>query len=248
MLYNTERLKGFIAVINKTERFDDEYTIQLSLVKLNRAPNEVYIRQLSPKEGVEVLLNPSQSKKAVVNLNSFPWVNLYLDPEGSLMRRNQHHMVYDSGFDLMMSILKTELASKNPYQSLNRGPDTEWNGKKMYSLEFRNNDYKLVDYTVQGNEKVDDIAAKLNVNAYSILEFNDEVDGYSDVNPGQIIKVPSHYAKSIELLISQETYLPLVTKVFDDMGLYEKYEYNSITLNPAFQKDEFSEEFEHYNF
>ncbi|MCB0504434.1 MAG: LysM peptidoglycan-binding domain-containing protein [Cyclobacteriaceae bacterium] len=248
MFYKTNELKGFIAVINKTERFEEEYVIQKSLVKLNRDPIKIYIRQLMPKEGIEVLVDSARYRKAIVNLNSFPWVNLYLDPQGIFMRKNQHHTVYDSGFDLMTSILKIELRSNNPKQSLVRKDDTEWNGQKMFKLILSNNDYKLIDYTVKNGETVDDIADRFKINGYSILELNDDVNGYSDVEAGQIIKIPNHYAKTMELHIDQTTFLPLVIKVFDYKGLYEKYEYNSININPFFAEDEFTEEFEHYNF
>lgn len=249
MFYKTDELKSFIAVINKTERIEDQYITQLSLVKLSRTSSKkIYIRQLYPKEGIEILLNTSKSKKAIINLNSFPWINLYLDPNGYLMRKNQHHVVQDSGFDLMASILQFELASNNPNQKLLRKPDTYWNGHKLYHLELANRDYKIVDYVVGKDEDLDNIADKLKINTYSIIELNDDVDSHTDVKVGQKIKVPNHYAKSMTLYIDQTSKLPLVIKVFDHNGLYEKYEYNSITINPTFTVNEFTEEFEHYNF
>lgn len=248
MFVKTEELKGFVAVIKKTERFNDEYVIQQSLVKLVREPSQIYVRQLAPKEGVEVLVNSTLSHKAVVNLNSFPWVNLYLDPNGSLMRKKQHHKVADSGFDLMVSILAYELASNNPNQELIKKPDIRWGGKQMFHLELSNGDYKIVDYKVKEGENLDTIADRLKVNAYYIMEINSSIDSYTDIRAGQVIKVPNHYAKSMTLYIDKDTRLPLMIKVFDQKGLYEKYEYNSITVNPSFAENEFTEEFEHYNF
>lgn len=250
MMYkDASKIDGFIAEINKVERVEDEYIIQLSQVKLNREPYKVYIKQLAPKEGVEVLASKTNKPtKATINLNSFPWINLYLDPYGALMRRNQHHSVYDSGFDLMIKILKHELSIEFSEDRLIRKEDQIWQGQEMYHLELQNNDYKIVSYTVKENEDVDDIASKLNVSAFAIIELNDDVDGYTDVDKDQVINVPNHYAKSMTLLIDKNTHLPLVIKVFDDEGLFEKYEYNSITLNPDFTPNEFSADFEKYNF
>ena len=247
MYQSASKLEGLIAEINKVERVDNEYITQLSKVKLNRIPYKVYIKQLAPKEGVEVLAKEGE-EKAVVNLNSFPWVNIYLDPYGALMRRHQHHLVFDSGFDLMIKVLKHELSSTISHDRLIRKEDTTWKNKEMYNIELQNDDYSIVNYTVQPGEDVDRIANKLNINAFAIVELNKDVDGYDDVNEGQIIKVPSHYAKSMSLLIDKESHLPLVIKVFDDNGLFEKYEYNSITVNPQFAPDEFTQEFEGYNF
>ncbi len=248
MMYKeVAKIEGFIAEIKKEERIEDEYVIQLSKVKLQREPYKVYVKQLAPKEGVEVLARAG-NPKTVVNLNSFPWINLYLDPHGSLMRRNQHHVVYDSGFDLMISILKYELSSKLSEERLQRKENVIWQGKEMYHLELKNNDYDLIPYQVKPNETLDDIANKLHINAYAILELNKDVDDYEDVEEGQEIKVPTHYAKRMTLLIDKKTHLPLVIKVFDNKGLYEKYEYNSIRLNPVFAPNEFTMEYEGYNF
>ena len=248
MMYkDAAKIEGFVAEINKVERVEEDYITQVSRVKLNRQPYKVYIEQLSPKLGVEVLAKVGEPK-AVVNLNSFPWINLYLDPYGALMRRNQHHLVFDSGFDLMIRILKHELSTKISEERLVRNEDELWLGKEMYHLELKNFDYKILSYTVGADEDVDIIANKLNVSAFAIIELNDEVDGYDDVNIDQVIKVPNHYAKSMSLLIDKQTNLPLVIKVFDDKGLFEKYEYNSLLLNPVFVPDEFTMEFEGYNF
>jgi len=250
MMYkDADKIEGLIAEINKVERIENELIVQLSKVKLNRSPYKVYIKQLAPKEGVEVLAAITKpSTKATVNLNSFPWINLYLDPYGSLMRRNQHHTVYDSGFDLMIKILKYELSSKLSEDRLERKEDVVWKGRKMYHLELKNDDYNIVSYNVKTDENLDDIADKLHINAYAIIELNEEVNDYEDVEEGQEIGVPSHYAKSMTLFIDKETHLPLVIKVFDQYGLYEKYEYNSITINPTFAPNEFTEDFEEYDF
>lgn len=250
MMYrDASEIDGFIAEINKVERVEGEFIIQLSKVKLSRDPYKVYIKQLAPKEGVEVLASKSnKSTKATINLNSFPWINIYLDPYGALMRRNQHHSVYDSGFDLMIKILKHELSNEFSEDRLIRKEDQIWQGQDMYHLVLQNKDYKIVSYNVKENESVDDIASKLNVSAFAIIELNDDVDGYTDVDKDQVINVPNHYAKSMTLLIDKNTHLPLVIKVFDDEGLFEKYEYNSITLNPDFTPNEFSADFEKYNF
>lgn len=250
MMYkDAAKIEGFIAEINKVERVDNEYVTQLSEVKLIRNPYQVYIKQLAPKEGVEVLAAITvPHTKATVNLNSFPWINLYLDPYGALMRRNQHHLVYDSGFDLMIKILKYELSSQLSEERLKRKDDVVWKGRDMYHLELQNNDYNLKKYIVQQNENIDAIADKLNISAYGIVELNNNVSNYDDIETGQEIKVPSHYAKSMTLYIDKVSHLPMVIKVYDNQGLYEKYEYNSLALNPVFAPNEFTEDFEHYNF
>lgn len=249
MYRQTEQLQGLTAKIKKVERIDDKLITQVSDVKLKLHPYQVYIKQQAPKEGIEVMAfkNP-KGKKAVVNLNSFPWITVYLDPYGSLMRRHQHHLVFDSGFDLMVRILKHELSASLDAGRLVKEQDTTWQQRPVYKLTLTNADYKLINYTVLPHETVDDIANKLFVNAYSIVAFNKEVDGYTDVSEGQVIQVPSHYAQSMTLLIDKETFMPVVIRVYDTRGLYEKYEYNNLQLNPAFPANAFSEDNPEYGF
>lgn len=249
MAESTDKIKSFTATITKSERINGEMETQISTVKLNRDPFNLYLRQEFPKAGVEILCR-SDRKKVLVNPNSFPWINLNLDPYGSLMRRNQHHTVYDSGFDLMTSILLKELSAMGS----NSAEHVEYFGTKMnegrevHHIEFINDSYKIIDFTVKKDQDVGDIAAQLNINEYYILELNDAIDFYDDVRPGQVIKVPSHYASRMTLFVDVEFMLPLVIWAYDDKGLFEKYAYSNFVLNPTFQPEEFEANYKDYGF
>ena len=92
--------------MKKRERIGGEMQSQESTVKLNVNPFKMYLRQLSPKDGLEVLyVQGENDNKAIINTNGFPWVNVSLDPMGSVMRDNQHHTVHQSGYAHLMSIL-----------------------------------------------------------------------------------------------------------------------------------------------
>jgi outer membrane lipoprotein-sorting protein len=60
---------------------------------------------------------------------------------------------------------------------------------------------------------------------------------------GKQIKVPSAYAKKSTIYIDKETYMPIFQEMSDDIGVFERYEYSSLKINPAFKEDEFSEKF-----
>ena len=218
-------------------------------MKLNRKPFNIYLRQEFPKEGVEVLCRADRDK-ATVNPNSFPWVNLNLDPYGSLMRRNQHHTVYDSGFDLMTSILLKELAGLTGDASERvKYFGTKMNDNRLvHHIEFINSTYRILDYIVMRDEDIIDIAKKLNINEYYILELNKGVDFYDDVKVGQVIKLPSHYASRMTLFVDVEYMLPLVIWAYDDKGLFEKYAYSKFVLNPIIKAEEFESDYPDYGF
>jgi hypothetical protein len=166
------------------------------------------------------------------------------------MRRNQHHTVYDSGFDLMTGILLRELARIGGDAS----EHVKYFGTKMnddrlvHHIEFINSSYKILDYVVMRDEDVTDIAKKLNINEYYILELNDGIGFYDDVKVGQVIKVPSHYASRMTLFIDVEYMLPLVIWAYDDKGLFEKYAYSKFVLNPIIKPEEFEPDYPDYGF
>ena len=81
-----------------------------------------------------------------------------------------------------------------------------------------------------------------------VLTNNPKITWYNDVKEGQIIKVPNAYAKSTLLLIDKETFLPISNTVFDDQGLYEKYEYVELQINCVILPEEFTKYFKGYNF
>ena len=57
---------------------------------------------------------------------------------------------------------------------------------------------------------------------YKIKELNDIGD---EVKPGQVIKIPSSYAKKTTLYIDKTNYLPIYHKMEDEKGIYEIYEF-----------------------
>jgi len=249
MVQSAGRLEGFTAEITKEERIKGKLVKQITAVKLIRKPYQLYLNQRYPKKGVEILCRPDHDK-TLINPNAFPWFNLSLDPYGSLMRKGQHHTVYDSGFDLMSSILHRELAriGNDTANHIYYKGIVEWQGRPAYHVEMRNPNYHYSTYHVQLGEDLNSIAKKLNINEYAILELNKEVDYYDDVSPGQELQVPSSYAKNMVLYIDQEYSLPLVIKVYDGQGLYEQYAYKKFVLNPGFEDGEFTSEYKEYGF
>ena len=249
MVQSASKLRGFTAEITKEERIEGELVKQITAVKLIRKPYQLYLNQRFPKEGVEILCRTGVTK-ALINPNAFPWFNLSLDPYGSLMRRGQHHTVYDSGFDLMSSILHRELArigNDTATHIFYKGM-VDWQGRPSFHIEMANPNYQYTTYHVQLGEDLNSIAKKLNINEYAILEINEDIDFYDEVSPGQTLQVPSSYAKRMILYIDQEFMLPLVIKVFDGKGLYEQYAYKKFILNPRFHAGEFTSEYKDYGF
>lgn len=241
---NVEGLKYNLKI---TERTEGKFNYFSSSVKLNRNPRKLYLST----NGIEVLwLQGTKKGDALVKPNSFPYINLNLNPMGSLMRDGQHHTINEMGFDYFGNIIAhTVLKAGDRFNDYFKYEGEETlNGRACYKFSITNSDFKFIDYTISKYENLVTIARKLHVGEYMILENNKKIDGYKDVKEGQIIKVPTAYAKFVLIYVDKQTYLPTGSRIYDNQGLYEQYDYSNLQLNPKFEEGEFTEDFKGYGF
>lgn len=231
-----------------TERGKKGYNHYESSVKLNRKPRRLYIYI----KGIEVLWTQGTNNgKALVKPNSFPYINLNLDPMGSLMRQDQHHTINEMGFDYLGSIIEYSALKLNDkfYECFNLDEVTRYNNRPCYKVTITNKDFAYSNYTVGDNESITSIARKLFVSEYMIVENNPKFKDYFDIlKKGEVIKVPNAYAKYVEIYVDELYFLPIGVKVTDDKGLFEEYNYFFLQVNPKFEEDEFTKDFKDYHF
>jgi outer membrane lipoprotein-sorting protein len=221
-----------------------------SKVKLQVSPRKLYLNI----KGIEVLwLQGQNNGNALVNPNSFPYINLNLDPYGSLMRKDQHHTIHEMGYQYLADILRDGMK-----KVIDKGEkfdkyfavlaDEKHDGKECYKLAISFPDFAWINYTVKKGENITTIARRLRISEYMVLENNPKLGGYNDVKAGDVIKIPNAYGKLTLLMIDKETLLPLNNKVFDDKGLFETYEYYNLQLNPVITPEEFTKDYKDYHF
>lgn len=248
MFDSTKQIKTLMYKMKKTERIDGEMVTQVAVVKLSRNPLKVYTRQEQPKDGLEVLYTEG-SRAALINPNGFPWLNLKLDPQGNLMRKEQHHTINEAGYDHVVSILEHLF---NKYESeidaLTQLQSAEWNGHPCWQITFDNPHFQYYEYQVGDKETLASIAEKFKISEYMILENNKDIDDFEDTIAGETITIPNDYSPKMILLIDKQLMVPLVMKVYDDKGLYEYYEYSDIKINPKLEPEEFTAEYAGYGF
>ena len=103
-----------------------------------------------------------------------------------------------------------------------------YDNKDCWKVELSDPDYKIVNYTVAAGETtVWQIGKKLAISEYKIKELNNIDD---EVKPGQVIKIPSAYAKKSTFYIDKSTSLPIYHKMEDEKGIYEIYEFKELKL------------------
>lgn len=229
------------------ERINGKMQHTESKVKLQVSPRKLYLLLKGP----EVLWTQGTNDgDALVNPEAFPYMNLNLDPFGSLMRKDQHHTIHEMGLQYLADILKDGIrraGDKVDKYFVVLGEE-KYNGRACYKLSIAFPDFAWQSYTVKKDENITSIARKLRVSEYMILENNSKASWYNDVKEGQVIQVPDAYAKLTLLLIDKEFLLPVNNKVFDDKGLFETYEYSNLIVNPPIAPEEFTKDYKEYNF
>lgn len=235
--------------MHKQERIEGELAEQKVNVKMQTSPFKVYLKQEFPKEGLEVLyVEGKNNGKAYVNTNGFPWVTLRLKPLGQRMREGQHHSLLESGFKHIGDIVDYQVHAIKSKDKVKLLKDEVVGDQQCYHIVYDNPDFTFEEYTVKEGEDVMSIAKLLYVNAYMILEKNDDISWYDDVKAGQVIKVPNVYAKKLDMYIGKESKLPVKLLVYDDQGLFQQYEYQNVDINPAFDENTFVKTNKDYGF
>lgn len=240
-----ERLKYSLKIIERGKKGFNYYE---SSVKLNRKPRKIYLYI----KGIELLwVSGWNNNKAYVKPNSFPYVNLSLDPLGYLMRQDQHHTLNEMGVDYFASIIEyIALKDLDKFDSYFKYEgDERVNNRPCYKIIIDNKDFAYENYTVGEHESITSIARKLHISEYMILEVNPKLNDYFDIlKKGQVLKVPNAYAKHVTLYIDQLYFLPISIKILDDKGLYEQYDYHFLQVNPKIDDEEFTKNYKDYKF
>lgn len=244
-----KKVRSLTYTMKKTERFNGKMIFQITHVKYNAEPLQVYLKQEHPTKGLEVLYPKyATSKKAVINPNKFPWFNITADPDGGIMRDDQHHSIRESGYYYFMDILSFLYKKYNTSALISIGRDSVWNGDSCYTVTFDNRYFTYTIDTIKKDENIIDLARRNHIPEYMILELNKNIDDYNDVNEGQILNIPNDYARGMKLIVKKDSYLPLITEVYDDKGMYEKYEYHNLVVNPELISEEFDLNYDSYGF
>lgn len=246
MIRSVRGLKTVEYTFLKTERYEGKMVASKQLVKMNQSPKKIYMNLLEgPSDGTEVWFTPSQNGgKARVSAGRFvPTISL--SPFSSLMRDKQRNTIYELGFGYMGSMIyknykKLKAANPNYFSEgwVKMGGIVKFDDRDCYKMTMHDLKYGVKNYTVLKGESLRKIAKKLLLDEYSLIELNNK----KSVTAGEVIKVPTAFAKEQLLYIDVKTLLPVYTKSSDNKGLVAEYSLLNVKVNPTFAADEFSED------
>lgn len=231
--------------VKAQERIGNSIKVARSQMKLGFRPLKVYIKN---DRGVEVLYVAGQNDgDAWVYPAAFPYVTLSLDPEGSLMRKGQHHSVVQAGYGTITDLLRTNgTRIDNGFtRAFRYAGDSLVQGHPHHVLRADYPQFRYLNYKIGRGETIRSIAEKYGCGPFRIMEKNDlSID--ATLTPGKTILVPNAYGRKVTLCVDPKTYLPNVVVVLDDKGLYESFEFTQVTPNQPIPTAEFSKDFKAY--
>ena len=239
----------------KKERLNGKYRTSEIQVKYQKSPFACYLYMYSPDPGVEVLYKDGVNDgKAFVNPNKkiVSFIDFDFDPMGKTLRKDEHHTLFENGFEYMRGILKSvmrvadEEGKFDEYCVVEPG-EVEFKGRKCYKVVLQYPKFAWKDYKVQPGEDLVKIARKLFLSEYMILEKN-KLSNYSSVKAGQTIKIPNIYAKKVIFYVDKINLMPIYQEVHDDQGMFEQYEYSGLIVNPVLNANDFDKANPEYNF
>ena len=239
----TERIVGKPNENNQIEMF----------TKVNVNPLKIYGKVLKdPNKGTELLYVTGQrDNKIRVNPGKF-LPTMTLAPTSGLLAKNQHHTLLTSGFIIVQKIVADGVKraeGRNKFDEVFKYMgDVQYHGKTCYKIMIDDPTYTYTTAVGLKGENVMGLAKRLLISEYHIMDLNPSSRGLDDDISGKTLKVSSSYAKKTTLLIDKETNFPIYQEMSDEKGVYEKYEYSNVVVNPAFKADEFTEKFSEYKF
>ncbi len=242
-----KKIKVLKMNIYAIERIEKSYLSANSEIKLNSSPRKLYF--INPKKKLEILHLPAKNEKAIVKPHVFPYITMQLDPNGNLMRKNQHYTLNELGFDFISkSIAFTINKDKEGTKHFKYHGIVKKNGISCYFIEYDNPQYEYIDYKVGKKETVTSLSYKLCVNDYLVRYKNDLINEFGFLKEGKVIKVPTLYCKKAVVYLAESTLLPISLSLYDDIGLFENYEFSNIQINPIINEVEFTTKFHEYGF
>jgi len=256
MLATLAKHTGATFKMDGTERLVGKPTgsnVMSMFTKVNVSPLKIYAKVLSdPNKGTELLyVSGQRDNKIRVNPGKF-LPSLTLAPTSGLLSKNQHHTLLTSGFAIVRNIITAGIqradAQKGFDQVFKYLGEVTYHDKKCYKIVIDDPTYTYTTAVGQAGENVNGLAKRLLISEYHIMELNPSFRNLDDNIAGKTLKVPSSYAKKSIFYIDEATNVPLYQEMSDEKGVFEKYEYSNVILNPAYKADEFTEKFSEYSF
>ncbi|MCO5233254.1 MAG: DUF1571 domain-containing protein [Chitinophagales bacterium] len=222
------------------ERFAGTKKVNSEVIfKYQASPLKIYADAKKPT-AAKLLYIPAVTPKVQVKKG----LTLKLDLHSGMLMKDQHHPINQAGFGTFKRIIEQSIKSRGLTVNSPELADfvkikgsVTYDGKSCWAIEILDDEYKIINHTVKADETtVWKLGYKLSLPEYKIQQIND-ID--NNLTVGQVIKVPSSYAKKTTVYIDKSTYLPIYQKMEDNEGIYEVYEFKNLKTDVKFTSEDF---------
>lgn len=239
--------------LKSKERFGSTYKTKNLQFRVQENPRRVYMKDLDT--GVEMLYVVGwNNNKAYINPNGFPWINVSLSIYDSKVVAENHHTVKDAGLGFVNVLLSgfestVKKAGMSIEQLYTYKGEVMFNGRACHRIYIiPPSGFKYISYTTDRDQNLVQLARRIVASDYLIKEKNSKISYGRKIKKGTTLSVPNAYASKVIVYIDKETYMPVVQMLYDERGLFEKYEYKNINRHPHFGSDEFTTNCKKYGF
>jgi len=231
----TERIVGKPTENNQIEMY----------TRVNINPLKIYGKVLKdPNKGTQLLYVTGKHDNKIHVKSG--WFTLNLSPTSGLLTKNQHHTLLTSGFTIVNKIVTDGIRRADARNSFDvvfkYTGDVVYKNRNCYKILIDDPTYAYTTAIGQKGETVLSLSRRLLVSEYHVMDLNPSSRSLDDDVSGKTLKVPTSYAKKTILYIDKQTNFPLYQEMSDERGVYEKYEYSDVVVNPVFKESDFSDD------
>lgn len=197
-------------------------------------PIKIQLEMLKPTEGAMIEYDANEKGIAVVTPRKWlPAIKFRQDIHSKLLRPG-HYAIDETRLTYIDEIIrKTEgvFRQRGIYtQGLAYQGTNLINGKTSHCIAFEDDAYHIQTYTAKAEEKLLDLAKQKLIPPYKIRELNPFLKDYNDLPAGKALQLPSSYAKRTVLYVSAKSYLPNRLEVYDEKGLFERFDFYEVKI------------------
>ena len=253
MLNAVKNAKGYTYTMRGSERILGKNDMRVTEVftKVNIAPKKIFARVMNdPNKGTEMLYAYGERENKI--LVKAGWVPaLKLSPFSSLLMKEQHHFLLSSGFSFFFKNISEGIKRADAQNEFNNvfkiEGEVTFDGRKCYKLVIEDPTYAVTAYTGVKGDNPYTLAQKLLIPEYFIQEANG-IKSIDDNLEGKKLKVLTSYARKSVVYIDKQSMFPIYQEMWDNKGIFKKYEFKNLVVNPSFTANEFSSDYNDYNF
>ncbi|MEM6730950.1 MAG: DUF1571 domain-containing protein, partial [Myxococcota bacterium] len=219
-----------------------------------RKPRTLYVAQVKPRSGQEVIYDPRRDPdELLAHPGRFPDFTVSLDIYGSYSTKDQHHPISHIDFGYTIAVIRRMLAAADGSP---HGEVVQWlgqktlKGKRVNHIRIEGGDAPWRRVRARDDESVFAFADRVGSDAYVVFYNNPDIRKLtSELDEDETYLVPPYYSPKLDLWFDEETGMLHSLEARDYQGrLYERFNYIKMVPNAPLTDRDFDPDNPDYDF